>query len=174
MSCCGVCHGCPGGVWLTSRQLSIRSLSVCHGVCMSWCLCVVMSWCLSRCLYVMLWCVSWVSRWGLVDKPAAVHQKPASLVSSARLSCESSHTSSAAAGCSPAWRSTTSQHSTPCSTTSHTTSPQPLVLSTTTSFADILRDELLQTATFEHTTNKSLALIQVHYWPSRCSSSSSS
>jgi len=32
-----------------------------------------------------------------------------------------------------------------------------------TSFADIVRDELLQTATFEHTTKKSLALIQVQY-----------
>jgi len=30
-----------------------------------------------------------------------------------------------------------------------------------TSFADIIRDELLQTATFEHTAKKSLALIQV-------------
>ena len=29
------------------------------------------------------------------------------------------------------------------------------------SFADIVRDELLQTATIEHTSNKSLALIQV-------------
>ena len=31
-----------------------------------------------------------------------------------------------------------------------------------TSFADIVRDELLQTASFEHTSNKSLALIQVN------------
>jgi len=37
---------------------------------------------------------------------------------------------------------------------------------TSPSFADILRDELLQTATIEHTANKSLALIQVRRW--RC------
>jgi len=33
-----------------------------------------------------------------------------------------------------------------------------------TSFADIIRDELLHTATCEHTANKSLALIQVKYF----------
>jgi len=44
---------------------------------------------------------------------------------------------------SPAWR---------CHVSSTLSSP---------SFADIVRDELLQTATIEHTANKSLALIQV-------------
>ena len=50
---------------------------------------------------------------------------------------------------------------------SHATCSSPLSASSA-SFADIIRDELLQTATFEYTANKSLALIQVNYLGSHC------
>ena len=77
-------------------------------------------------------------RWGL----CTVHKATAGVrVEAGFVNCES------AAPVSPAW----------CS---EATRSSNLSVSST-SFADIIRDELLQTATFEHTTNKSLALIQV-------------
>jgi len=74
-------------------------------------------------------------RWGL----CAVHKATAGVqVEASFVNCEST------APVSPAWHS------------------EANLSVSSTSFADIIRDELLQTATFEHTINKSLALIQVN------------